>query len=213
AQWGVTLPPFAAACDYAFCKGANGGVTDNGRRIPFQVRGVFGIRSGEQGRRATRLADILDGTSSTIAMGEAAGGSPLYFVRDLNNPSQPAIYPLTGQPLPIDQSWSAAGVTDASHPWYGSVLATTAQFGLAPDPMDERMNRQPTTPTVAGGDTTGTNASGKDLVSGFRSVHFGGCNFLFCDGSVRFLIQGISPPVYRALSTMAGGEPVSADDQ
>jgi prepilin-type processing-associated H-X9-DG protein len=43
------------------------------------------------------------------------------------------------------------------------------------------------------------------------SGHTGGVNFLFGDGSVRFLKNGITPEVFRSLATRAGGETVSDD--
>jgi prepilin-type processing-associated H-X9-DG protein len=47
--------------------------------------------------------------------------------------------------------------------------------------------------------------------SGFGSIAPGGANFLFVDGSVRFLEDKIDPRVLNALGTPAGGEKVSAD--
>jgi prepilin-type processing-associated H-X9-DG protein len=42
-------------------------------------------------------------------------------------------------------------------------------------------------------------------------MHPGGANFLFGDGSVKFLKKSISLPTYCALGSRAGGEVVSAD--
>jgi prepilin-type processing-associated H-X9-DG protein len=55
----------------------------------------------------------------------------------------------------------------------------------------------------------GTTPGTYDTTAGFRSVHPGGCHFLFCDGSVRFLAEGVSSTAYRAYSTVAGGEEIA----
>jgi prepilin-type N-terminal cleavage/methylation domain-containing protein/prepilin-type processing-associated H-X9-DG protein len=208
-EWHVPLPPVAAGCDYAFCRGANSALVNDWAKTPVSVRGPFGIRKPSEASSGVRLAEITDGSSSTIAMGDATAGSPSYLVRNLSNPNEPAIG-TNGQTIVLEQSWSAAGVGDTSHPWYGSVLCVTAQYGFSPDPRDEPMNRRPATPTVTGGRTTGDNADGTDHIGGFRSLHTGGCNFLFCDGSVQFITERVPPAVYRALSTYAGGEAVSS---
>lgn len=207
-QWSTTLPPFAACCDYAFCRGANGALNQDSSKIPLQVRGVFNIYRLST-KAKTRLDDLTDGSSTTLALGDAAGGTPQFLARDLANPGQAAIDPLSGVPAAIDQAWGATGVGDASHALYGCVFAVTAQYGILPDARDEPMNRRLSTPSVTGGDPRGDNFSGLDTISGFRSVHTGGCNFVLCDGSVHFLSQSIASDVYRALSTYAGGEVVS----
>lgn len=208
ALYGVALPPKVASCDYAFCRGANGALHRDWTRIPANLRGLFNIRPPNTPQSGVKITEITDGTSSTLAMGDAAGGSPLYLVRSLAQPDQPVLAML-GQPTSIEQSWSAAGVSDTTHPWYSSVFAVTAQLGLAPDFRDEPMNRRPATPSVWGNDNAGDNRRGLDFISGFRSVHSGGCNFLFGDGAVRFLTNSIPPEIYRGLSTYAGGEVLS----
>jgi prepilin-type N-terminal cleavage/methylation domain-containing protein/prepilin-type processing-associated H-X9-DG protein len=44
---------------------------------------------------------------------------------------------------------------------------------------------------------------------GFGSWHPGGANFLFCDGSVRFIQDTIGFPLFEALNTVNGGEVVT----
>jgi prepilin-type processing-associated H-X9-DG protein len=48
-------------------------------------------------------------------------------------------------------------------------------------------------------------------VEDYWSRHPGGVNFVFCDGSVKFVKDSINPNVYRGLFTRAGGEVISAD--
>ena len=48
-------------------------------------------------------------------------------------------------------------------------------------------------------------------VEDYRSRHPGGVNFLFADGSVRYLKDGITPAVFQALATRAGSEIVGSD--
>ncbi|HLH28618.1 MAG TPA: DUF1559 domain-containing protein, partial [Acidimicrobiales bacterium] len=52
---------------------------------------------------------------------------------------------------------------------------------------------------------------GAGSVIGPSSFHPGGVNMLLLDGSVRFVKDGIAPPVYYGLATVAGGEVLSSD--
>ncbi len=223
-QWSSAMPPSVGASDYVLCKGANAGLSADPSRVPLAARGPFNISQADgsvnaqtgqlQGaptpRFRVRLTDVSDGLSSTLAIGEAAGGTSYFVIADVNDPSQPATEPFVNGPIQADQAWGAASLGDSSHPWYAGILGVTAQFGLPSDPLDEPMNRRPVTPSIIGGDSSGYNVSGRNKVSGFRSLHTVGCNFLFLDGSVHFLPQSIQPAVYRALSTYAGGETISA---
>jgi prepilin-type N-terminal cleavage/methylation domain-containing protein/prepilin-type processing-associated H-X9-DG protein len=56
-----------------------------------------------------------------------------------------------------------------------------------------------------------TDAGRNAAVTGPRSFHPGGVNVLLCDGHVQFIKDSVSIATWRALSTRAGGEVVSAD--
>ena len=91
----------------------------------------------------------------------------------------------------------------------GGTLGVTAIRGGHPDPFDEPMNRPLALPAFdynQGCTNAGTTPGTYDTTSGFRSLHSGGCQFVFCDGSVQFVRESITPAAYRALSTIAGGE-------
>jgi prepilin-type N-terminal cleavage/methylation domain-containing protein/prepilin-type processing-associated H-X9-DG protein len=221
-QWGGdAMPPFMGCCDYLLCKGANAALQGDPTQIPLQARGLFNIVQANSlvlpsgavqwlptPWFAVRLTDITDGLSSTFAIGEGAGGNSQFLVGDLNNPGQPVTEPFINGPAVMEQAWGAASLGDPWHPWYAGIFGVTAQFGLPPDPRDEPMNHRPGTPSIIG-NSNAYNLEGDHYVSGFRSVHPGGCNFLYADGSVHFVQQSIAPDVYRALSTYQGGEVVA----
>ncbi len=202
---GRPLPNLAAA-DYLLCKGANAALCEM-TQVPPSARGVFDVNTH------TRLTDIADGTSNTFAIGEGAGNNPRFGIRRYYADTTPAQDLFPGQSALIDQSWSSGPTaTHALHSiglLQGACLGVTAQrCGYSP-PFDERMNNPLALPALDynnGCTNSGTAPGTYDTISGFRSVHTGGCNFLFCDGSVRFVTDAVSPDTYRALSSMAGGE-------
>jgi prepilin-type N-terminal cleavage/methylation domain-containing protein/prepilin-type processing-associated H-X9-DG protein len=232
--WGGDMPPKVGSTDYILCKGANAAIHQNAALIPTTARGVFNVYvdgtnpdfqnlDGVTRGLVVRLTDIKDGTSTTFAIGEGAGNTPRYQLRQMtlvNNQvalgNVPAINPYTGAVIVPDQAWSAASIAGENHPWYVSVFGVTAQYGIGPDPRDEPMNNRLVMPaayadTEFSGNWSGDNRDGWAFLSGFRSMHPGGCNFLFCDGGVRWVSESINPAVYRALSTYAGGEVVPGD--
>jgi prepilin-type processing-associated H-X9-DG protein len=61
------------------------------------------------------------------------------------------------------------------------------------------------------GDNSGDPARSSDnwgVVFGFKSRHPGGCNFLFCDGSVHFLSEDISAMTYNLLGCRNDGRSI-----
>jgi prepilin-type N-terminal cleavage/methylation domain-containing protein/prepilin-type processing-associated H-X9-DG protein len=232
--WGGPMPPKVGSTDYVLCKGANAAIHQNAWLIPTECRGVFNVYAdssnpdfinldGTTSGLVVRLTDITDGTSNTFAIGEGAGNNRRYPLRDMNVVNNqvvlgtgPATNPYTGEIIIPDQGWATASLSGENHPWYTSVFGVTAQYGLQPNPRDEPMNNRPVMPssykdTEFTNNFSGDNRDGWAFISGFRSMHPGGCNFLFCDGSVRWVNESIAPSVYRALSTYCGGEAVAAD--
>jgi prepilin-type N-terminal cleavage/methylation domain-containing protein/prepilin-type processing-associated H-X9-DG protein len=158
-----------------------------GSYVPPEIDdGVFLLTS-----QPVRIADITDGTSSTILFGEAYHRDPLWKTFS-DQCMWPASYNLD------DLSQMAAWY------WVDTVARNASQ------PMNWQL-----TPSLVAGPLTRFGPQCGDLqerrFGAYGSGHGGGANVVFADGSVHFLRASIALSTLQALSTRAGGEVIAED--
>ncbi len=125
-----------------------------------------------------RLAEIVDGTSNTILVGECAGREDVYRGREkfpVNYTSAPKVRARGGAWATTDNAYEIG----QRKPW-------DASFGTIPGQV--RINNS------------------NEWGHCFYSFHAGGANFVFADGSVRFLAESIDLYLLAAQVTRNGGE-------
>ena len=148
----------------------------------------------------TRIESIIDGTSSTLAICEAAGGFPLCNGVGCNTPLP------SGEKSTI--SWLIGGY--AIEMYYAAGFRYSGIYVSTVEPI----NKTPVTDSrgmVFNGaylDCRSSQNGGPHWATNARSFHSRGAQFLFCDGSVHFLSASIDISTYRALSTIQGREVV-----
>jgi prepilin-type processing-associated H-X9-DG protein len=166
----------------------------------------------------TRIAEITDGTSNTIAIGEDAGRDPRYlspytqntYIDKDNNPATLSMTGFLATNLPFDPG-PAGGFTPYRRYWRWA--EPDEGFGVSGVPNNKYRpdNEGVDWPTVFGTGTfvaQGNNAGNNDELA---SYHPSGVNILMGDGSVRFLKDAVNPVILRGLVTLAGGEVLSSD--
>jgi prepilin-type N-terminal cleavage/methylation domain-containing protein/prepilin-type processing-associated H-X9-DG protein len=142
-------------------------------KTPICEDGIFYHKS------KVRIADITDGTSNTLMVGERPPSADLNFGWWFGSDGR-------------DEQGTGEGTLGSTElGYYNSVLKSQfhcpeAKLGFQPGDVNDNC----------------------DQVH-FWSLHAGGGNFLLGDGSVRFLTYSIRPDTFAQLCTRAGGETIT----
>jgi prepilin-type N-terminal cleavage/methylation domain-containing protein/prepilin-type processing-associated H-X9-DG protein len=232
----ATTYAFSKGVTDAWCPGVQGGVPSPPGNVLYSERGMFDMNWGINSRKVT------DGLSNTIAMGEATYGekwlvtaetTPGSLTYDANGQINvsarmtPANVDSQHQQRIAWQPWvfglpSFKPLNQVDFHW-GCVMACTLEpINKSPVTHSWADTGSLNTCTKSGQGAPGTKIlgsgfalkgdNGKHRTPNFRSDHSGGCNFLFADGSVHYLSEGIDMLTYQQLSTISGGEIVVIPD-
>jgi len=147
--------------------------------------------------RWRRFADISDGTSSTLAIGESSHNALYGDAQTLDSGSSASF----GEGLSSGYSDQYVGAPCGWIMGIGCSKTTcpisTWSIGRGLRSTWHPLNSSLFDPAMA---------ANEENNAPFGSFHSGGAHFVFCDGHVAFLNDSININVYQALSTIAGGE-------
>jgi len=129
-----------------------------------------------------KVSDIIDGTSNTLMMGEKFHADPFFDTWQSGN---------SGLKMYQVSAWA----------WAGGMKGAAQLFCSSKVPLNKTMLYYTSTPNQI---------SWEDYrFNGWGSGHVGGVNFLFSDGSVRFLQDNIDAESLSRISTRGNAEAVS----
>lgn len=140
--------------------------------IASEVSGIFARYCAN-----TKLADVIDGASNTLMMGEILPGC-----------IQPPVNTQGGY---------------ASWVWFESVAAAATTIVPINEWTTCPRSSKISNPTCAPAATAGNYNTYRQYAFGFKSLHSSGAHFSLADGSVRFINENISHPIFQNLGGRA----------
>jgi prepilin-type N-terminal cleavage/methylation domain-containing protein/prepilin-type processing-associated H-X9-DG protein len=141
----------------------------------------------------TRLGEVKDGLSNTIAIAEDAGRDSRFIANGKTSSS-----------VPLTEMWDN-GLPRRFWTW----AEPDGSFGVSSQINNKyRPARENTHYPPLASPTRNNNAFNNDEIASF---HPGGANVLFGDGSVKFLKDTTNIVILRSIVTLKGGEVVSSD--
>jgi prepilin-type processing-associated H-X9-DG protein len=165
---------------YANWPGGSGGQ----REGVLQFNGTDANNPARKDSGKSRIADIIDGTSNTIAIGERTGGGEIWLKGRQKAPS--------GQPWDTFRQSNGGGWGDflnGEHWYSGSLYDGLPGPDGGPCPINCTNRRS----------------------AGYYAFHPGGAQFALADGSVQFISENVEAFVLAAMTTRAKGEAFAAE--
>jgi prepilin-type N-terminal cleavage/methylation domain-containing protein/prepilin-type processing-associated H-X9-DG protein len=179
------------------------------------------------GYNAYSIATVTDGTANTVAFAESLVGDSTHYTKFRDSVTWTASPPNTGgcgHYYQCNDAWSNqslvvkglqacaamfssrqnAGLEDKGYRWAAGEPGWTLFNTIAPPSSTQYPFNGCRT------DNTGYNIS-EGQFENANSLHPGGCNVLFADGSVHFVKSSISINTWWSLGTRANGEVISSD--
>ncbi len=169
--------------------------------VPYRNKATTALGLLKGGK--TAIAEVVDGTSNTVAFIECAGRDARFVSQYTDGNAATINY---GYPYPT----RGAGVPAGQHRFWRWADPGNA-FGVSGQPNNTFRPMCETSPFAGTGAPLGTPGNQAGANEEPFSYHPGGVNALFGDGSVRFVKTTINLAAFRAILTPNGGEVVSAD--
>ncbi len=180
--------------------GTGGGV---GTPTPYRDKATRSNGMLKQGK--TAIAEVVDGLSNTIAIGEDAGRDE-YFLSPYTELPGNGSKPFSGGDTRGLGPYSAAAARR-----YWRWAEPDSAYGVSGQPNNKYRPMKETGPYQPFPGALGTAGNNAGLNDELGSFHSGGINCLFGDGHVAFIKDTINLITLRAIVTPNGGEVVSAD--